>query len=127
MTDTYEVVVIGGGAAGLSAALVLGRSRRRTLVVDAGEPRNAPAAHMQGLLRPGTACPPPSSWPWAAREIARYGVELVRGPGRGRHRWLRGHAGRRGDRPCAAARDRDRSPRTSCRPSPESPSASGVT
>ncbi|MEV0473691.1 FAD-binding protein, partial [Streptomyces prunicolor] len=47
-TGTYEVVVIGGGAAGLSAALVLGRSRRRTLVVDAGEPRNTPAAHMQG-------------------------------------------------------------------------------
>jgi len=42
--DAYEVVIIGGGAAGLSAALVLGRARCRTLVVDAGEPRNAPTA-----------------------------------------------------------------------------------
>ncbi|MBW8795684.1 MAG: NAD(P)/FAD-dependent oxidoreductase [Streptomyces sp.] len=77
MTDAYEVVVVGGGAAGLSAALVLGRARRRTLVVDAGEPRNAPAAHMQGFLsRDGM---PPAEFLAAGREeIARYGVELVR-------------------------------------------------
>ena len=48
--EHYDVVVIGGEAAGLSAALVLGRARRRVAVVDAGEPRNAPAAHMQGFL-----------------------------------------------------------------------------
>jgi thioredoxin reductase len=47
---TYDVAVVGGGAAGLSAALVLGRARRRVVVVDAGSPRNAPAAHMQGFL-----------------------------------------------------------------------------
>ena len=46
----YDVAVIGGGAAGLSAALVLSRARRRVLVVDAGSPRNAPAAHMHGFL-----------------------------------------------------------------------------
>jgi thioredoxin reductase len=46
----YDVVVIGGGAAGLSAALVLGRARRRVAVIDAGAPRNAPATHMQGFL-----------------------------------------------------------------------------
>jgi cation diffusion facilitator CzcD-associated flavoprotein CzcO len=46
----YDVVVVGGGAAGLSAALVLGRARRRMAVVDAGAPCNAPAAHMQGFL-----------------------------------------------------------------------------
>jgi thioredoxin reductase len=46
----YDIVIVGGGAAGLSAALVLGRARRRVAVVDAGAPRNAPAAHMQGFL-----------------------------------------------------------------------------
>ncbi|MDW4907344.1 NAD(P)/FAD-dependent oxidoreductase [Streptomyces sp. ADMS] len=76
-TDTYEVVVIGGGAAGLSAALVLGRARCRTLLVDAGEPRNAPAAHMQGYLsRDGM--PPAEFLAVGREEIARYGVELVR-------------------------------------------------
>ena len=48
--NEYDVVVIGGGAAGLSAALVLSRAQRRVAVIDAGEPRNAPAAHMQGYL-----------------------------------------------------------------------------
>ncbi|MFG2550598.1 NAD(P)/FAD-dependent oxidoreductase [Streptomyces sp. NPDC048581] len=77
MTGTYEVIVIGGGAAGLSAALVLGRARRRTLVIDAGEPRNAPAAHMQGYLsRDGMS--PTEFLAVGREEIARYGVELVR-------------------------------------------------
>jgi thioredoxin reductase len=77
VTEKYEAVVVGGGAAGLSAALVLGRSRRRTLVVDAGEPRNAPSAHLQGFLsRDGMS---PAEFLAAGREeIARYGVELVR-------------------------------------------------
>jgi len=75
--DPYEVVVVGGGAAGLSAGLVLGRARRRTLVVDAGEPRNAPAAHMQGYLsRDGMS--PAEFLAIGREEIARYGVELVR-------------------------------------------------
>jgi flavin-dependent dehydrogenase len=38
----YDVVVAGGGVAGLSGALVLGRSRRRVAVIDAGSPRNGP-------------------------------------------------------------------------------------
>ena len=59
---SYDVVVVGGGAAGLSAALVLGRARRRVAVVDAGAPRNAPAAHMQGFC-PVTGCRRPISWP----------------------------------------------------------------
>ncbi|MCX4852314.1 NAD(P)/FAD-dependent oxidoreductase [Streptomyces canus] len=75
--ETYEVIVVGGGAAGLSAALILGRARRHTLVVDAGEPRNAPAAHMQGFLtRDGM--PPAEFLAIGREEIKGYGVELVR-------------------------------------------------
>ncbi|MGW4025275.1 NAD(P)/FAD-dependent oxidoreductase [Streptomyces sp. NPDC005009] len=76
-SETYDVVVVGGGAAGLSAALVLGRARHRTLIVDAGEPRNAPSSHMQGYLsRDGMA--PAEFLALGREEIARYGVELVR-------------------------------------------------
>src|SRR5207248_3784026 len=72
----YDVVVIGGGPAGLNAALVLGRARRRVAVVDAGAPRNAPAAHMQGFLsRDGT--PPLELLAAGREEILRYGVEIV--------------------------------------------------
>lgn len=72
MTENRDVVVVGGGAAGLSAALVLGRAMRRTLVVDAGEPRNAPSAHLQGYLtRDGMS---PAEFLAVGRaEIARYG------------------------------------------------------
>src|SRR3954447_4370193 len=75
-TKSYDVAIIGGGAAGLSAALVLGRARRGVVVVDAGEPRNAPAEHMQGFIsRDGT---PPADLLRAARaEVLRYGVEIV--------------------------------------------------
>ncbi|WP_406864558.1 NAD(P)/FAD-dependent oxidoreductase [Streptomyces sp. HUAS MG47] len=76
--EQYDVVVVGGGAAGLSAALVLGRARRSTLVVDAGAPRNAPAAHMQGYLsRDGMS--PAEFLEAGRREIAAYGVEWTAG------------------------------------------------
>jgi thioredoxin reductase len=75
-TIGYDVVVVGGGAAGLSAALVLGRARRRVAVVDAGAPRNAPAAHMQGFLsRDGM--PPTELLAVGRAEVAGYGVELI--------------------------------------------------
>ena len=78
MTALYDVVVVGGGAAGLSAALVLGRARRRVAVVDAGTPRNAPASHMHGFLsRDGM---PPSELLAVGRaEVEGYGVELIAG------------------------------------------------
>lgn len=50
MAMSYDVVVLGGGAAGLSGAVTLARSRRSVLVVDAGQPRNAPASHMHNFL-----------------------------------------------------------------------------
>lgn len=75
---SYDVVIVGGGAAGLSAALVLGRARRRVVVVDAGRPRNAPAAHMQGFL--GSDGLPPAELLAAGRaEVTAYGVDLVSG------------------------------------------------
>ncbi|MGC0364751.1 thioredoxin reductase [Rhodococcus sp. 27YEA15] len=46
----YDVAVIGGGAAGLNAALILGQARRSVVVFDNGVPRNAAAAHMNGFL-----------------------------------------------------------------------------
>ena len=50
MDTDFECVVVGGGAAGLSSALVLGRARRRTLVIDAGEQSNLPDEGVGGLL-----------------------------------------------------------------------------
>ena len=50
MNDPLDCIVVGGGAAGLSAALVLGRARTRTLLVDAGEQSNRPATGIGGLL-----------------------------------------------------------------------------
>ncbi|WP_369148082.1 NAD(P)/FAD-dependent oxidoreductase [Streptomyces sp. R44] len=74
----YDAMVIGGGAAGLSAALIMGRSRLSTLVVDAGEPRNAPAVHMHGVLsRDGTS--PADYLAAGRRELASYGVDVREG------------------------------------------------
>jgi thioredoxin reductase (NADPH) len=78
-TKRYDVVVVGGGAAGLSAALVLGRSRRSVLVIDAGQPRNAPAHHLHNYLgKDGTS--PTELLEIGREEVRRYGVEVR--PGR---------------------------------------------
>jgi thioredoxin reductase len=70
--DEYDALIIGGGAAGLSAALVLSRARRRVLVVDSGAPRNAPAARMHGFLsRDGM--PPADLLATGRAEVRQYG------------------------------------------------------
>ena len=72
----YDVVVVGGGAAGLSGALALGRSCRSVLVLDAGEPRNAPAGHMHNYLgRESTS--PRELLADGRREVEEYGVEVA--------------------------------------------------
>ncbi|RJQ90021.1 NAD(P)/FAD-dependent oxidoreductase [Amycolatopsis panacis] len=74
----YDVVVVGGGAAGLSGAVALARSRRSVLVVDAGEPRNAPAGHVHNYLgREGT--PPAELLAIGRSELAGYGGEVMNG------------------------------------------------
>jgi thioredoxin reductase len=76
MNKQYDVAVIGGGAAGLSAALVLARARRQVLVVDAGQPRNAPAAHLHGYLtRDGF--PPGDLLARGRDEVRGYGGTIV--------------------------------------------------
>lgn len=74
--NRYDVVVIGGSAAGLSAAMVLSRAQRQVLVVDSGEPRNAPATHMHGFLsRDGL--PPSELLALGRQEVKGYGGEFV--------------------------------------------------
>jgi thioredoxin reductase len=74
----HDVVIIGGGAAGLSAALVLARTGRSVLVLDAGDPRNAPATHMHGdLSRDGM--PPADLLAVGREEVRAYGGTIVHG------------------------------------------------
>ncbi|WP_110241552.1 NAD(P)/FAD-dependent oxidoreductase [Nocardioides gilvus] len=74
-TAQWDVIVVGGASAGLSAALQLGRIRYRTLVLDHGAPRNRVAGHMHGYLgRDHTS--PLDLTADGRRELARYGVEV---------------------------------------------------
>jgi len=73
-----DVVVVGGGVAGLAAALGLSRAKRSVVVVDSGHPRNAPAAHAHGYLtRDGL--PPMELLAIGRREVRGYGTEIVDG------------------------------------------------
>ncbi len=77
MDTSWDVIVVGGGAAGLSAALVLGRARKRTLVVDAGRPSNRVAHGIGGLL--GSDRRAPAEFYAAGRgELAAYSAVRLR-------------------------------------------------
>ncbi|MEO5744468.1 MAG: NAD(P)/FAD-dependent oxidoreductase [Terracoccus sp.] len=74
--SSYDVVVIGGGAGGLSTALTLGRALRRVLVVDSGQPRNAPAAEAHNYLtRDGVA--PLELLRLGRADVQKYGNAVV--------------------------------------------------
>jgi thioredoxin reductase len=74
----YDVVVVGGGAAGLAGAVGLLRARRSVLVIDAGQPRNAPAAQVHSYLaREGVS--PAELLATGRDEVIRYGGEIRSG------------------------------------------------
>lgn len=76
LEQQYDVVVIGGGAAGLNGALMLARSRRSVVVLDAGQPRNAPAEGVHGLLgREGMS--PAELLERGRAEVRSYGAHVV--------------------------------------------------
>lgn len=78
MRDEWDALIIGGGVAGLSAAQILGRSRRRTLVIDAGSPRNRFALHTHGVLGHDEV-DPGALLAKGRAEAGAYGVEIVAG------------------------------------------------
>jgi thioredoxin reductase len=76
--EMYDVIVVGGGAAGLSGALALVRSRRSVLVIDQGDPRNAPADGVHNYLsRDGL--PPLELTAIGRQEVIGYGGEVITG------------------------------------------------
>ncbi|MFE9688968.1 NAD(P)/FAD-dependent oxidoreductase [Micromonospora sp. NPDC005806] len=78
LRDGYDVVVVGGGAAGLNGALMLARARRSVVVIDSGAPRNAPADGVHGLLaREGM--PPAELLERGRAEVRGYGGQAVSG------------------------------------------------
>jgi len=77
-TSLVDVAVLGGGAAGLSGALMLARSRRSVVVLDTGSPRNAPAEGIHALL--GHEGTPPAEYLARGRaEVRQYGGLIVSG------------------------------------------------
>lgn len=75
MDFARDCIVVGAGPAGLSAALMLGRARRRVLVLDSGAPRNHAARHMHGVLG-HDGLDPAELRAQGRRELERYGIEV---------------------------------------------------
>ncbi|MEO2104965.1 MAG: FAD-binding protein, partial [Actinomycetota bacterium] len=77
-TSVLDVLVIGGGAAGLAGATTLARARQAVLVVDAGQPRNGPATGVHSFLG-HEGRPPTELLALGRRELEGYGGQVVEG------------------------------------------------
>src|SRR5919108_5860231 len=75
-SGTWDLIIVGAGPAGLNAALVLGRARRRVVVLDDAEPRNYATHEMHGVLG-HDGLDPADLRARGRAELARYGVEVV--------------------------------------------------
>jgi thioredoxin reductase len=75
MDFDWDCIVVGAGPAGLSAALMLGRARRRVLVLDSDAPRNFAAHAMHGVLG-HDGLDPAALRAKGAAELSRYGIEV---------------------------------------------------
>jgi thioredoxin reductase len=75
-SGTWDCIVVGAGPAGLNAALVLGRARRRVLVLDNAQPRNYATHEMHGVLG-HDGLDPADLRSRGRAELGRYGVEVV--------------------------------------------------
>ena len=119
MNENFDVVVIGGGAAGLSGAVALARSRRSVLVVDSGDQRNASAAAVHNFLTRDGA-PPAEILRLGRSEVTRYGGRVETGRVTALRREGGGFMVEMGDRAVAAKRLRglawDFNPRQTAHP-----------
>jgi len=75
-SGTWDCIIVGAGPAGLNAALVLGRTRRRVLVLDSAQPRNYATHEMHGVLG-HDGLDPADLRARGRTELGRYGVEVV--------------------------------------------------
>jgi thioredoxin reductase len=72
----YDVIIVGGGPAGLSAALLLGRCRRKVIVFDNGKPRNRWSKAMNGFI--SRDCISPKNFlDLARKDVLKYGVTIL--------------------------------------------------